>query len=497
MCNSTSIAASGRSRRRAASQLATRSLILAALAAAPLAGWPSDAGALTAIEELGKNVFFDTNLSRPRGKQACASCHDPARGWVLPLAAINRHIVAAPGAVPGAFGSFKTPANAYATFVPAFRSSVVPFLAPWLGGVFWDGRAEGCGKTDGSCPVGSGTASATIRLADLPPAKQAAYGRFLGPTADQALNPFPNPVEQNIPIDEVCREVQFARYRVLYPVAFGERIDCGAIPTIPGTDRPALVSFKRLAVAIAAWQASREVNSFSSKRDVAIRSERDGQFPLRGFTDQENLGHDLFYGVESILNPRRPDGTLPSGNCASCHNGVPEGQAADTTGVAPQQLYTDSRYHNIGVPFNREIPGVPKLAKLGLKSHEASVGRGLFKTPTVRNVAKGLDRRFTKAFTHNGWFKSLESLVHFYNTRDALGRCEALPNPITDATEAEALANNCWPKPEFGEIVPLPSPPDDVRPAPTFGRNGLTTEQELAIVAYLRTLSDRVTPRRP
>ena len=51
-----------------------------------LAGWPSDAGALTAIEELGKNVFFDTNLSRPRGKQACASCHDPARGWVLPLA---------------------------------------------------------------------------------------------------------------------------------------------------------------------------------------------------------------------------------------------------------------------------------------------------------------------------------------------------------------------------------------------------------------------------
>ena len=103
----------------------------------------------------------------------------------------------------------------------------------------------------------------------------------------------------------------------------------------------------------------------------------------------------------------------------------------------------------------------------------------------MRNVAKGLSSRFSKAYTHNGWFKSLDSLVHFYNTRRVKTPCEDPSINIVDATEAEALANNCWPAPEFGGV------------APTFGSNGLTTAQEAAIVAYLKTLSDVFTPRRP
>lgn len=89
----------------------------------------------------------------------------------------------------------------------------------------------------------------------------------------------------------------------------------------------------------------------------------------------------------------------------------------------------------------------------------------------------------------------LESIVHFYNTRDTKPRCETLG--IVDATEREALANGCWRKPEFGEIIPLPNIPGNSRPAPVFGRNGLTAEQEAAIVAYLKSLSDLITPRRP
>ena len=149
-----------------------------------------------------------------------------ARGWVLPNAQVDRTTVVAPGAAPHAVGSIKTPPNAYASLYPDFQFSAlpVPFIAPWLGGNFWDGRAEGCGETAGPCPVGKGVVSATIKPSDLPASKRGIYAKYLGPTADQALNPFPNPVEQNIPIDEVCREVQFARYRVLYPVAFGERI---------------------------------------------------------------------------------------------------------------------------------------------------------------------------------------------------------------------------------------------------------------------------------
>jgi cytochrome c peroxidase len=164
---------------------------------------------------------------------------------------------------------------------------------------------------------------------------------------------------------------------------------------------------------------------------------------------------------------------------------VPQGQPADPTGEAPQQLYTDFRYHHIGVPFNREIPGVAKGEKTGLTAHVTNIEPGTFKTPTLRNVAKGLSATFTKAYTHNGWFKSLESLVHFYNTRDVLTKCEALTPPILNATEKEALQNNCWPAPEF------PNPPR------VIGNLTLTPEEEAALVAYLKTLTDQHTPTTP
>jgi hypothetical protein len=37
-------------------------------------------GKLSPVEELGKKLFFDTNLSSPPG-QSCAACHDPKAGW--------------------------------------------------------------------------------------------------------------------------------------------------------------------------------------------------------------------------------------------------------------------------------------------------------------------------------------------------------------------------------------------------------------------------------
>jgi cytochrome c peroxidase len=437
----------------------------------------AEATALEPIELLGKHIFFDEKLSTPSNKQACASCHDPARGWVLPDSEINRTTVVAPGAAPHALGSIKPPHNAYSSFSPPFRFSQAPFLAPWQGGTFWDGRAEGCGATTGPCPVApsGGQVSETIKQSDLPPSKQAGYVKFLGPVADQALNPFPNDVEQNIREKNVCQTVKTAKYKDLYQKAFGETIDCSPNPT---ANPPYRTSFKRIAVALSAWQSSIDVNSFSSKRDVALADDPDHKFPLRGLTNEENLGHDLFYGITTALNP-----SGKNGNCFTCHNGVPQGQPADRLGEAPQQLYTDFRYHNIGVPFNREIPDVAKGEKAGLRAHVPDVQPGLFKTSTVRNAAKGVTADFTKAFTHNGWFKSLESLVHFYNTRDAKNRCETIG--IIDATEKEALANNCWPQPEFPN------------PAPTFGRNGLSPAEEKAIVAYIKTLTDWHTPTTP
>src|SRR5512139_202904 len=116
--------------------------------------------ALTPQEQLGKDLFFDTNLSDPPG-QACAVCHAPAVGWTGPDEAINAAGAVYEGAVAGRFGNRKPPASAYAGDSPILYWDG----AKWVGGMFWDSRATGWTLGD--------------------------------PLAEQALGPFLNPAEQN------------------------------------------------------------------------------------------------------------------------------------------------------------------------------------------------------------------------------------------------------------------------------------------------------------
>ena len=69
-----------------------------------------------------------------------------------------------------------------------------------------------------------------------------------------------------------------------------------------------------------------------------------------------------------------------------------------------------------------------------------------------------------KAYGHNGYFKSLEEITHFYNTRDV--------DPM-------------WPEPEY----PTTSTPMG------FGDLGLTADEKAAIVAFMKTLSDDYKPQ--
>jgi cytochrome c peroxidase len=54
---------------------------------------------------------------------------------------------------------------------------------------------------------------------------------------------------------------------------------------------------------------------------------------------------------------------------------------------------------------------------------------GKQRVPTVRNVDKRPDETYVKAYSHNGYFKSLWSIVHFYNTRDTRPGCVDLSPP--------------------------------------------------------------------
>jgi cytochrome c peroxidase len=103
---------------------------------------------------------------------------------------------------------------------------------------------------------------------------------------------------------------------------------------------------------------------------------------------------------------------------------------------------------------------------------KAAENEGKHRVPTLRNVDKRPSADFVKAFGHNGYFKSLKEIVHFYNTRDILPDCEDVPNAT--------IGQTCWPASETEANLNTEE----------LGNLGLTDYDEGAIVAFLKTLSD-------
>jgi cytochrome c peroxidase len=368
-------------------------LLLTAVLVVLLAGtaW----GALTSQQELGKKLFFDTNLSDPAG-QSCAVCHDPAWGWTGPDQTINKAGAVYEGAVAGRFGNRKPPAAAYAGESPILYSDGVA----WVGGMFWDGRATGWTLGD--------------------------------PLAEQAQGPFLNPLEQNNASPQVVIDkVLASSYKNLFL----------QVCTDPAT------YYEGIGRAIAAYERSSEVSQFTSKYDYWLK----GQAKLTG---QEQLGLGLFNG---------------KAKCANCH-------------TAP--LFTDFTYDNLGIPKNPDNPFYDEpewnpagddwvdtglggfLKATGYPETDWGPAWGTQKVPTLRNVDLRPSKMFVKAYGHNGYFKSLEEIVHFYNTRDVAGAG--------------------WPASEVTVNINTTE----------MGNLGLNKGEELAVVAFLGTLSDGYVPKR-
>ena len=406
------------------------------------------ANALEPEEQLGKSIFFDKNLSLKKN-QSCATCHDPGYGWTGPNPAINKKGSVYPGSVKTLFGNRKPPTAAYATTAPVLGYSVEEGEALFIGGNFWDGRAT---------------------------------GEILGnPAADQAQGPFLNPVEQALP-DPACvvYRVCTAQTPAQYPVAFDEvyPMSCdinwpldldrsckdGEMIDMDQPERDKVnTAYDNIGLAVAAYEASPEVNQYTSKFDAYMA----GQAEL---TPEEDKGLKLFAGKAM---------------CAACHVLDPQ-----ESGDPP--LFTDYTFDNLGVPRNADNPFYQSefnpdgedwvdpglggfLASRPEYAAFAQANLGKQKVPTLRNVDRRLGNGFTKAYMHNGYFKTLEGVVNFYNTRDVKPVC---PDPLT--TEADALAQNCWPAPEVADNVNTDE----------LGNLELTPEEEAALVAFMKTLSD-------
>ena len=386
----------------------------------------------TPIQELGDEIFEDTNLSI-NNNQSCASCHDDDWGSTGSDSFINAGGAVYEGSIPTAFGDRKPPETDYATLSPVLHLD----KGTWVGGNFWDGRAT---------------------------------GEKLGwPAADQAQGPFLNPKEQALP-DSACvvYRVSQSAYSNLYLEVFGDNIFtigfptdtnalCAAGASVPlSEDYRAKVEteYDNIALAIAEYEAGPSERSFSSKFDAA----NGGWYKL---TKQERRGFSLFQG---------------KGQCKRCH-----------LSSGKQPVFTDFTYDNLGVPSNPENPALvadPDFRDPGLGGFLRFRGEpdevwqaelGKMKVPTVRNVGAKPTPESVKAYAHNGYFKTLKGIVHFYNTRDVKPECA---NPLT--TMEDAIAGGCWPAPEIADNVNHDE----------LGDLGLPDEEEDAIVAFLETLTD-------
>ncbi len=191
-----------------------------------------------------------------------------------------------------------------------------------------------------------------------------------------------------------------------------------------------------MADAIAAFESSSLMNPFTSKFDYYLK----GQATL---TAQEARGLELFNDVTKA-------------NCAACHISEPD---ANTGKI----LFTDFTYDNIGVPKNPSNPfyTIPAsfnpdgflFTDLGLGGFlKMPAYNGQFKVPSLRNAA------VSAPYFHNGFFSTLEEVVHFYNVRD-----------VATFPRAEIPGNVN--KKEMGNLK-------------------LTAQEEKDIVAFMKTLTD-------
>jgi cytochrome c peroxidase len=414
-------------------------------------------------ELLGKLMLYDKDLSVNRN-EACAFCHMPETGFTGPVSELNRTTGAYPGSVRTRFSNRKPQSHAYAPLSPVLHYN--PAQGDLVGGNFWDMRAT---------------------------------GRRLGnPAAEQAQGPPTNPVEMGLP-DIACAVYRASQrpYRALFESVWGAQsfaiawpADVEQVCNRPGPpaaaeplpvhlspiDRGrANATFDQMAQSIAGYEASAEVTSLTSKFDAVLAKKAQ-------FTPQEQQGYDVFRG---------------KGQCNTCHR---------DGGPGEDPLFTDFTASNIGTPANPRLPyyredrpdalgyvanpqglsfvdgGVGTFLRNGhLLSRPSAVdarwlklapdNQARIQVPTLRNVDKRPRPDFVKAYGHNGYFTSLKQIVHFYNTRDVLPRCQ--PHDPGEGTA-------CWPAPESTANMNTSR----------VGNLGLSDAEEHALVAFMQTLTD-------
>ncbi len=248
---------------------------------------------------------------------------------------------------------------------------------------------------------------------------------------DQAAQPFLNRVEMQTDQATVVSKVK-NKYGPIMRELFGKNI-------FATVDQ----AFNAITFSIAEFEKTDLFSPFDSKFDRMLK----GKYK---FTEEEARGLTLFK-------------TEDKGNCAACHT-VP-------TTISSQQesIFTDFTYDNLGVPVNdvvRRLNGKGNMfVDYGLFTNPMVNNqelKGAFRVSTLRNIA------VTAPYMHNGIFRDLKTVVRFYNTRDV----KSALNPETSKP---------W----------RPAEVDATKNTEELGNLKLTNAEEDALVAFMKTLTDK------
>ncbi|GLS17383.1 di-heme cytochrome c peroxidase [Labrys miyagiensis] len=302
-----------------------------------------------ALAALGHDIFRDPSLSGS-GKVACSSCHDPAHAY----GPANALAVQMGGGDLRQPGLRAVPSLTYLQVVPPFTEHF--FESEDDADESIDNGPTGGLTWDGRVDRGGDQAMITL-LSDFEMGNKdeaVLIGRLRAATYAGKLAELAGPQAQSNPrllLQTALKaiEVYEQDYKTFYP--------------------------------------------YSSKYDAYLAG-------TATLTAQEARGLQLFNDADK-------------GNCASCHV-----SQRGNDGTPPQ--FTDYGLIALGVPRNPDIPANkdPNYYDLGLCGPLRTDFRdrpnycGLFRTPTLRNVA------LRQTFFHNGVFHSLRQAVAFYVDRE-------------------------------------------------------------------------------
>ena len=368
-----------------------------------------------ALTVLGRKLFFEPALSAS-SKLSCASCHSPDHAFGPP----DDRPVALGGADMKTSGLRAVPSLKYLQATPQFTEH------------FFESEDEGDESVDNG-PTGGLTWDG-----------RADRGR------DQALLPLLSPFE----MANRDRAAIVARAR---KAGYGEALRrIGGRATATHDDAALAVILEALE---AFEQDAATFYPYSSKYDAYLAGKAE-------LSPQEARGLALFN------DPAK-------GNCAQCHI-----SKRGNDGTPPQ--FTDYGLIAIGVPRNPAIPANadPAFHDLGLcgplrtdlADHPDYCG--LFKTPSLRNVAT------RSTFFHNGVFHTLRQVMEFYAERDTDPGKWYRRNPDGSIEKFDDLPA------QYRENLNV-DPPFDRHPGE---KPALDAAEIDDVIAFLKTLTDGYGP---